>query len=179
MLYYTGIGSRETPNEILILFENIGYYLGQKCFILRSGHAIGADQAFENGADKGNFPKEIYLPWSNFEGSDSSLIVNNPKAFEIAEEFHTYWHNLKDGAKKLQARNSHQVLGKDLNTPSNFVICWTKNGKDLGGTAQAIRIARYYEIPIFNVGGYKDADEFKVELYRYLIDNFNVKEGDK
>jgi len=168
MIYYTGIGSRETPNEILNIFENIGQYLGKNNFILRSGHAEGADQAFERGCDKANGKKEIYLPWKNFAGSNSNLIVKNGEAFKIAEQFHTHWNNLKDGAKKLQARNSHQILGKDLNTPSRFVVCWTKNGKDVGGTTQAIRIARHYEIPIFNAGGYKDIDEFREELFEFL-----------
>jgi hypothetical protein len=168
MIYYAGIGSRETPDEILTIFENIGSYLAQKSFILRSGGAEGADQAFERGCDKANGKKEIYLPWKNFEGSNSNLIVQQGKAYEIAEKLHPYWHNLKDGARKLQARNSHQVLGKDLNTPSSFIVCWTKNGKDVGGTAQAIRIARHYEIPIFNAGGYKDIDEFRNELFNFI-----------
>jgi len=168
MIYYTGIGSRETSNEILNVFENIGQYLAKSNLILRSGHAEGADQAFENGCDKVNGKKEIYLPWRNFEGSDSNLIVQEGKAYEIAEKFHPYWHNLKLGAKKLQARNSHQVLGKDLNTPSKFIICWTKNGKDVGGTAQALRIARHYEIPIFNAGGYKDLFIFGSKLREFI-----------
>jgi len=168
MIYYAGIGSRETPNEILYMFENIGRYLGKNNFVLRSGHATGADQAFERGCDVVKGEKEIYLPWKGFEGSKSDLIVSDFKAFKIAEKFHTHWHNLKQGGKKLQARNSHQVLGKDLNTPSKFIICWTKNGKDVGGTSQAIRIARYYEIPIFNAGGYKDLFVFGSQLRDFI-----------
>ena len=175
MIYYAGIGSRETPNEILKVFEDIGYFLAQSSFTLRSGHAVVADMAFERGADKAKGKKEIYLPWKGFEGSTSDLVVNNPNAFETAEKFHTHWHNLKDGAKKLQARNSHQVLGQDLNTPSKFVICWTKGGKGQGGTGQALRIGEAYGIPIFDAGSYKDINEFKLDLYRYLIDNNLVK----
>jgi hypothetical protein len=29
----------------------------------------------------------------------------------------------------LQARNSHQVLGADLKTQSDFIICYTKDGQ--------------------------------------------------
>lgn len=168
MIYYTGIGSRETPFEILKIFNNIGKYLADKNYILRSGHAKGADQAFEHGCNEASGKKEIYLPWANFEGSNSKLVVENLKAYEIAQKFHPYWHNLKDGARKLQARNSHQVLGKNLNTLSNFIICWTKDGKDIGGTAQAIRIARHYEIPIFNAGEYKDISVFRNELFEFI-----------
>ena len=50
-MYYTGIGSRETPIEIQKLFINVGRYLAKKKLILRSGGANGADQAFEKGCD--------------------------------------------------------------------------------------------------------------------------------
>lgn len=168
MIYYAGIGSRETPTEILELFENIGTCLANKGLILRSGHAPGADKAFEKGCDKVNGKKEIFLPWRGFEGSSSDLVVCDQKAWEIAEEHHPYWHNLSDGARKLQARNSHQVLGWDLETPSKFVICWTKGGKGSGGTGQAIRIAKHYNIPIFDVGLYEDVEMAVTEFRIFL-----------
>ena len=118
-----------------------------------------------------NGQKEIYLPWKGFEGSDSNLIVRDIKAFEIGEKFHPYWHNLSQGAKKLQARNSHQVLGLDLNTPTKFVICWTKNGKGSGGTGQAIRIAKAYDIPVFDTGNWSDIEDIKRGLKLFLIEN--------
>jgi len=170
-IYYAGIGSRETPQEILELFESLGTYFANKGFKLRSGGADGSDKAFENGCDKVNGDKEIYLPWSGFQNSDSKLIVSNPKAFEIAQKYHPYWFNLKQGAQKLQARNSHQVLGQDLETPSAFVICWTKKGKGSGGTGQAIRIAKAYDIPVFDMGKYNDIQEIKVELKAFLLSN--------
>ena len=178
MNYYAGIGSRETPSEILKLFENVGKFLAKKNFILRSGHAPGADISFENGADKINGKKEIYLPWKNFEGSDSKLIVNDIKAYELAEKFHPYWHNLKDGAKKLQARNGHQLLGWDLSTPSDFVICWTEKGKGKGGTGQGLRIAKAYEIPVFDAGRFNSIDEVKLALKEFLIRYSSLEDND-
>ena len=153
-IYYTGIGSRKTPVGIQDLLINIGKYLATERFILRSGHAKGADQAFEKGCDLVKGGKEIFLPWNKFEDSDSKLLVRDRKAFEIAERFHPNWHNLSSGARKLQARNSHQVLGCDLDTPSSFVICWTEGGKGKGGTGQSIRIAVHYNIPILDIGRY-------------------------
>lgn len=173
MNYYAGIGSRETPKDVLIVFEKVAAFLSNNGFILRSGGAEGADKAFEIGCDGVNGKKEIYLPWKGFEGSNSDLIVNNPKAFKIAKQFHPYWYNLSQGAQKLQARNSHQVLGEDLNTPSKFIICWTKNGNGSGGTGQAIRIAKYWNIPIFDAGKYKDVDEMRRELKLFLNDFIN------
>lgn len=46
MKYYTGIGSRQTPKDILKLMEDIAFKLAQKGYILRSGAAGGADTAW-------------------------------------------------------------------------------------------------------------------------------------
>ena len=119
-MYYAGIGSRETPQEVLDSFIRIGKYLANEGYTLRSGGAEGADLAFERGADSINGNKEIYLPWKRFGNSESNLVVSDGAAFEIAAKYHPYWNNLKTTSKKLQARNSHQVLGKDLNTPSHI-----------------------------------------------------------
>jgi hypothetical protein len=54
----------------------------------------------------------------------------------------------------LMARNTHQVLGRDCRTPSLVVVCWTRGAREVGGTAQAMRIARYYEVPIVNLESY-------------------------
>lgn len=170
MKYYAGIGSRETPSEVLDYFFKLGKFLAKTGLILRSGGAKGADKAFETGCDAVNGQKEIFLPWKGFEGSNSIFVVSNPKAFQIAEKFHPYWNNLSVGAKKLQARNTHQVLGWDLNTPSDFVICWTKNGSGAGGTGQAIRIAQAYNIPIFDAGKYSSTDEIKAAIKKFFID---------
>ena len=76
------------------------------------------------------------------------------------------------------ARNSYQVLGYDLNTPSSFIVCYTKNGKLTGGTAQALKIAKDYNIPIFNFGNYKDKEEALVGWNEFMNKNkdiFNIE----
>ena len=47
MKYYTGIGSRETPKDIMQLMSKLAYKLASEGYILRSGAAQGADTAFE------------------------------------------------------------------------------------------------------------------------------------
>jgi hypothetical protein len=153
MIYYAGIGSRETPKDMLLKFEHAAMIFAKKGFVLRSGGAKGADSAFEIGCDSVRGQKEIFLPWKGFENSSSTLYNTSGEALKIAEEFHPYWSKLSDGARKLQARNCYQVLGYDLKTPSSFIICWTKNGSGSGGTGQAIRIAKAHNIPVFDMGG--------------------------
>lgn len=171
MKCYAGIGSRDTPLHVQEYFGSLATFLSIKGFTLRSGGAQGADKAFEIGCDKVRGQKEIYLPWKYFEKSNSNLIVSDPNAYDIAKSFHHYWDNLSDGAKKLQARNSHQVLGLDLETPSQFVVCWTKSGEGSGGTGQAIRIANHYGVPVFDAGKYETVDEIKANLKAFLIES--------
>lgn len=109
--------------------------------------AHGADQAFEAGSTK----SEIYLPWLGFEGHESKLTYTN-EARVMTAEFHPNWNHLTSGVRSLMARHAHQVLGQDLKTPSDFLICWTKGGRMFGGTAQALRIANRYDIKVYNLG---------------------------
>ena len=151
MKYYTGIGSRETPREILSLMAKIATKLELDGYILRSGGASGADIAFERGiADSKN--KEIYIPWNGFNNNYTGIIGSNQKgALELASKVHPAWHRCSAGAKKLHTRNAFQVLGSDLNIPSKFIICWTKNGQEVGGTAIAIKMAKLNKVPVYNL----------------------------
>ena len=170
---FAGIGSRETPKYVQLYMIKTAEYLGD--FTLRSGHADGADKAFEKGCDNVGGKKEIYLPWKKFNGSDSELYNISDEAFAIAEKYHPAWDKLSDGAKKLMARDCMQVLGEDLNTPADFILCWTKNGKITGGTGQALRIAIDYKIPIFNFGNYIKEDELKKALTKFFRMNIRNK----
>ena len=53
-IYYSGIGSRTAPKDVLVMMEKIGRILAQKGFILRSGAAEGCDTAIEKGCDSVN-----------------------------------------------------------------------------------------------------------------------------
>ena len=70
----------------------------------------------------------------------------------IASEVHPAWDRCNEWARGMHSRNCHQILGYDLQSPVDAVICWTPDGKIQGGTATAIRIAMKYNIPIFNLG---------------------------
>lgn len=117
--------------------ERIATQLRSTGYVLRSGGAQGADLAFERGAGE---MKEI------FRASDAT-----PASLELASKYHPAWHRCSDYAKRLHARNGFQILGRDLFSPSHFVVCWTRDGGPTGGTGQAIRIATAYRIPVFNL----------------------------
>lgn len=150
---YAGIGSRETPENILALMRGIALMLYERGYTLRSGGSEGADEAFEYGTPvMGSM--EIFLPWEGFNGKHMTIPDQNlawGEARSIAEKYHPNWEACSEGAKKMHTRNSFQVMGADCHTPSKFVICWTKNGKISGGTGQALRIAEDKKIPIYNL----------------------------
>lgn len=156
--YVTGIGSRSTPLEIQATMREIASYFRQLNIILRSGGAEGADKAFEQGVDDELGQKEIYLPWKGFNKSQSPLYGVCEKALAMASTIHPNWDACSQGAKLLHGRNCYQVLGKNLDTPSDLLICWTENGEVKGGTATAIKLAIKSRIPVFNLaieGDYK------------------------
>lgn len=162
--YYTGVGSRETPLEIIELIKIIARKLSLMGYILRSGGADGSDNAFEIGCDVVNGKKDIYLPWRGFNKSNSPLFNVCPKALDLASKIHPAWGKLSQGAKKLHARNCYQVLGEDLNEPSKVLICWTKNGEKIGGTRTAIVLAEQNNIPVYNLAITEHLNKLKEKL---------------
>lgn len=151
MFYYAGIGSRETPPNVLQLMVAVATGLKAKGYILRSGGATGADTAFHKGA-LGR--AKLYLPWKGYNNCHTDVVSDSvdPIAIELASKYHPAWNKCSAGAKKLHARNMYIVLGKTLNNPVKWIICWTPNGEVTGGTGQALRLAMDLGIPVFNLG---------------------------
>lgn len=161
--YFAGIGSRKTPESYIPLIEKISEKLISLNYVLRSGGASGADSFWENAYDKFGGKKEIYLPWKNFNNNSSELYHISEQALETAEYYHPNWSSLTNAAKKLHARNTYQVLGDDSGRYktngwhfSDMVICYTPDGKDSGGTGQALRIARQFGVPVYNLYQYSE-----------------------
>lgn len=160
ILYWTGVGSRKTPADVLVEMRGLARELAEARYILRSGGADGADLAFEAGArDVPGAHIEIFLPWKGFNNHPSQLVGVGPNALMMAEAVHPRWKALDLGVRKLHARNCYQVLGRRLDTPSAFLVCWTPDGCEsertrssaTGGTATAIVLASRNRIPVFNL----------------------------
>lgn len=155
---YAGVGSRETPDEIMNMMYAAARQLEEAGLILRSGGANGADAAFEDGVISPSM-KQIFLPWNGFNnrylGEPGTYRLEEPylgAARKIAMDHHPAWNRLSYGAESCMVRNVAQVLGPKLDSPSLFVLCWTPNGEGGGGTGQAIRIAKTYGVPVFDMG---------------------------
>lgn len=184
MPYYTGVGSRETPEEMMKKIRYLARWLAMKGFILRSGAADGSDTAFEQGCDKVNGGKKIYLPWKNFNRRfDIRFIELSEAAVQLASTIHPGWVHLKQGGQKLHTRNTYQVLGEFLDSPSDFTVCWTPDGAETidkltnktGGTATAIRLSCLKGIPVFNLRNESSVERLKT----FLKDKYNIVLGEQ
>lgn len=155
--YYAGIGSRQTPADVLTTMTRWARNLYGDGWILRSGRAVGADRAFESGVP-------IQLPIRPFVVQGKEIFTPkdgdiSPAAYDLAATIHPAWHLCSEYAKACHARNCYQVLGRDLETPVAFVLCWTPCGseceastnRDTGGTRTAIVLASRRSIPVFNL----------------------------
>ena len=152
--FYAGIGARATPPEILSLMTRAAFALTKRGYVLRSGHAIGAGSAFERGAGR---DAQIFLPAAGWRGSASAFHPETlgaefwGRARTIAAAHHPGFAGLSAFVQALHTLGVFQVLGSSLDSPAEFVLCWTADGEASGGTGQALRIAASHGVPAFNL----------------------------
>ncbi len=183
-IYYTGIGSRKTPEEICILEQRIACFFKTK-LKMRSGGAEGSDSAFEEGIDNGNM--EIYLPWKTFGNRDLTkkhFHVLREMKFKIIQKammlvklIAPYWGKLSHAVMQLYTRNMFQILGMDLCTPSAFVIYYAPPDKETikGGTRIAVELAWQLGIPTCNLF-YEENRNKIIDLLNCDDANFLIQE---
>lgn len=198
-MLYAGIGSRQTPNNILLIMQQLGRKLRTDNYILRSGGALGADSTFEYYISEPDF-KEIFTVESKLIDNKIDYIIklNNKDiyitddAFNSVIKYHPNYKRLSNYAFCLMIRNYYQILGyqettiykdkqmiKDIKSsePVKFVICWTKDGCNshstrsilTGGTGQAISIASDNNIPIYNLRRTEDYNLWKSYLNNEIL----------
>lgn len=172
----TGVGSRETPEDVCELMEELGAHARERGWWVRSGHAQGADYAFEKGARDHCI---VYMPWRGFNKEFPILGRAHyeelrPEVLDLVYRHDPYaGDHISQGVKRIKSRNVYQVLGVNMESPSDLVICWTQDGKVVGGTGLAIRIAREYNIPIINIGDPSVEQDFD-SILRKIIDEIEV-----
>ena len=152
IIRYAGIGSRQTPDSILSVMSRVAKAMAHNGHILQTGAAKGADQAFTEGALRGQGKVELYLPWDYYErGWINSLAGNVDVICNVDQDYgakdsvlkyHPAPGRLSRGVFNLHARNFQILRNTDL------VICWSKGS---GGTEQGLRIARDMGIKIYNL----------------------------
>lgn len=163
-IVYAGVGSRDTPDDVLELMRRFGKAAGEAGWTLRSGGAEGADSAFEFGCDQAEGPKRIfYATEGDIEESGNPNghhgVTAHPEHLRTVDQYHPKPSLLSGYVQRLMARNSAQVLGFNLDRPANLLVCWTPDGatswehtsEETGGTGQAIRLATAYKVNVVNL----------------------------
>lgn len=174
--FYAGIGSRETPLGVLQDMAGVAKELAEAGWVLRSGGATGADSAFEEGhrSCEGAGEPQIFLPWRGYNnhlyGTPLQALHPSPlaRAAGEAEKHHLVSFSvLPDSVVKLHTRNVLIVRGVELTEHVKFVICWTKGGRDVGGTGLGLRVARAHNIPIINMANkeWRQPLRYYMEMY--------------
>ena len=149
---YAGIGARKTPMKIMDHMYHIGETLGQVGWHLRSGGADGADTAFATGCDSVGGVASIIKPQDCL-----------PNWRIHAAKYHPNWSACSEYAKNCHGRNSAIILGRDLMSPVDWIVCWTMGGEAVGGTGQALRVAEDWNIPVYNLWDDPDMKQFYIE----------------
>ncbi len=189
--YYAGIGSRSIPDKVYKNMTVIASILERLGYTLRSGHANGADMAFEEGVqDPSNM--NIFLPFSNFNGS----MQNGTSHIHIGQYcddydnayksliYHPNKYNMNQTAKDMMIRNYFQHNGLIDQPISEFVICYTKdaaNGtsipttRESGGSGQCIRLAALVKTPVYNLKDKRYENLEPQELVDLILENLKNK----
>jgi len=154
-LTYAGIGARATPKAVLADMTAIAAWLARTGWRLSTGGARGADAAFANGAPESK--RTIHLPWPGYNGhrrpdcrapSPSELAA----WMNVAASLHPAWHRCSPAVRKLHARNAAILLGPALDRPVDAAVAWTPEGRIVGGTGLALRVAADRGVPVLNLG---------------------------
>jgi hypothetical protein len=177
---YAGIGSRQTPPEILAQMTEVAKELEYKGYTLNTGVTFGNKK---EGADKA-FYDGVGLLFNLFSPENQG---SRTREQAIAKEIHPNPEALKPGGLKLMARNTNQVFGDDLSTPVDFVLFYAKEGKGIrpeGGTGQAVEMARRKGIPTINMANSNWREQLNdvlsqqpVSEYGLTAANFEFPEG--
>lgn len=150
LIAVAAIGSRETPDSILSLMEKTGAWLARKGYIVKSGNATGADQAWARGVNSVD-PTSLVLslPWPSYETQairkGNMLVLTYPEWMrEKAKQLHPAWDRLGQGGEKLMIRNIDIIHGV------RQTLCWMNPVKQ-GGTGQGVRYSLELGIPVLNL----------------------------
>lgn len=169
-MIYSGIGNRKIPAESARDLEKISVILERKYnAYLRTGGAIGSDTAFARYVTN----KQIILPYNGYNNlttNSQNVVVPtySDAVWDVACNFHPKGNFIRKKRKYYTlARNVCILLGDNLRIHSNFVLYWLGDNVTTGGTVHALKIAKRYRIPTYNMN---NDEEFRTFFKEYCTD---------
>lgn len=155
------IGAQLTPVPVLSWMEETAAKLVQRGYLITSGNATGADQAWARGANSVN-PEAVtlFLPWDSFERaavhSKNTVRVFNPATDQKYVEAAAQGASMRGTKARIALLARNAMIVEDVHCVLGYV------GAGGGGTMHAFGVAQRTDIITMNVG---DA------LVRASIDN--------
>ena len=162
-------GSRETPGWVssnpngtgsqpigpLRLMIHLGKLITEVGSVVQSGHADGADLAFEFGANLGD-PRNmvVCLPWRSYNSQYSpgeaqvfviGELLDSHQAYYMAEaeKYHPAWKHLKQPVRLLMARN--MMIANEASCGLTYLNHSRQGG---GGSGHAYRALTARGVPV-------------------------------
>lgn len=167
---YAILGAPDTPSHVLQEFSDIARMLAAKKFKVRvttddSRKQEGKPPAALVGKavrETVGTRYELIKPWNTFGDTEGEALTatgtTSDRGVEMAALFQPAMTKLPDAVKKIIAANVHVMLGKFLESPVEFLVCYTEDGAEnskevtfkTGNVGLAIRVATSYNIPVIN-----------------------------
>jgi hypothetical protein len=165
---FVATGNRDTPRDIIDKMRSISAELEQYSFTLRVGGLDGPDEALETAVKN----PELYLPFKGFNNKESKNTFNTTQNMDVAKIFQPGFDSLKPGIQAFLGKNVRMTLGKNMDSPAMFILCWTEDGAErasecsvkTGNMRHIIAIASAMKIPVFNLG----KNDAEMRLRKYL-----------
>ena len=153
---YAGIGNPKAPPNIVAQCKELGHYLSEREFTLRTGGGkTEVEEAFEDTTEN----KELFLPWKKFNDKESKICHYDQSVADIAKRLQPGYEGLEFWRQSFFNRTVGLMLGKNGKSPVRLLICWSQDGvehaKDrtssTGFIGIAISAAGLLRIPVFNL----------------------------
>jgi hypothetical protein len=152
---YAGITNPDTPPDIVQQIAKLASRLSESGYTCRTSGGSEGDDAFENNSTL----SEVHIPWKKFNNKETKFNKNLPEAADLVKPFHPTFDAMKPAVQAIIARGAHVILGQNLQSPVQFVLCWSadglENAKDRGIKSGFIGIpialAATNRIPVFNL----------------------------
>jgi len=156
MLAVACIGKRDALEPWLDKhLEAVGEFYARRGYIVVSGNAIGADQAYARGANR-VAPQlvELFLPWASYEQQaihpENSVRTADqalPIHIEMAQAAAPAWDSMRQSVRRLMIRNAMVIYR--WGDPVSLVCAEPSYHKPgWSGTGHGIRIATTLGIPV-------------------------------
>ena len=135
---YAGIGSRETPIEVLELMTKASTWLGSKGYTLQSGGAIGADMAFEGKP----YPRVLTAGSYDVVNKKGKVVLKANETVKIgSEKYADAYYAFTDKATKGSIVGSDWSNKVNIPKVASFSAFDVTNNK-FGNSSKVLNIAK-------------------------------------